>query len=107
MAIGPLEFNASIPRVTDYAQIVQNEDDKGAHQHMHATDVVRQETDDKANTVNRSDETTNDHNNFDARDKGSNEYTGDGGRRREKKKEPETGGKVIVKGRPGSFDVRI
>ena len=40
----------------------------------------------------------------DAREKGSSEYTGDGGRQR--KKEKNTGGKVIVKGRQ-SFDVKI
>ncbi len=106
MAIGPMEFNASIPRVQDYAQIVQNEDDKGAYQHLHATEVVRQETDNKANTVNRSDQATNDHNNFDASDKGSNEYHGDGGQKR-RSDEHKDSGKVIVKGHHGSFDVRI
>lgn len=107
MAIGPLEFQGAIPRVQDYASIRQNEDSKGATDQMHATNVVNHETDVKATSVNRQDETSNNHNNFDAREKGSNEYGGDGGKKRKNAEEPAKEGKVIVKGRPDSFDIRI
>lgn len=106
MAIGPLEIQGAIPRVQDYAQLKQNEDAKGALDQMNASQVVRQETENKADTVNKSDQTSNDHNQFDAREKGSNEYEGDGGKKR-KNGNGSFGGKVIVKGQPGSFDIRI
>ena len=43
---------------------------------------------------------------FDAKEKGSNEYTGDGGRRGKKKEKQEADGKVLLKG-IGNFDVSM
>ncbi len=107
MAIGPLEIQGAIPRVQDYASLKHSEDSKGVVDQTNASFVVSRETDNKANSVSRGEETSNNHNNFDAREKGSNEYSGDGGKKRKNTEESVKEGKVIVKGRPASFDIRI
>ena len=43
---------------------------------------------------------------FDAKEKGSNEYRGDGGRKGKKKEKQEADGKVLLKG-VGNFDISM
>lgn len=107
MAIGPLELNGAISRVQDFAVQRHNEEGKGALDQVNAQHVIRKEEDNKANTVNRSEHTAENQKKFDAKEKGSNEYAGDGGRKNKQHEESHGEGKVIVKGQPMSFDVRI
>lgn len=107
MAIGPIEIHGAISRVQDFAVQRQNEDGKGVLDQVNAQQVVRRDEENKANTVNRSEQTSEDRKKFDAKEKGSNEYAGDGGKKNKSQEEKREEGKVIVKGQPMSFDVRI
>ena len=107
MAIGPLELQATIPRVQDFAIQRQGEETKIATDQAHVVQHMKDETDNKHNAVTRADDPSNNLKKFDARDKGSNEYSGDGGRHRKQEEEKEKEGSVVVKGYPGSFDIRI
>lgn len=106
MGIGPIEIQGSISRTQDFASIRLNEDNKGAHLQVQITQSNQKETDEKVNTVKRGDDVSKDQKSFDAREKGSNEYHGDGGQARNEK--TVTGdGKVIIKGMDSSFDIKI
>ena len=86
MAIGFVEMQGQITRAQDFTSIKHNDDNKG---------MVEQ-----ANFGHQMTKQPEYHERkFDAKDKGSNEYHGDGGRsRREKKEESsEPDGKVIMK----------
>ena len=88
MAFGSLEI-ASIPRTQDYSVMKQNEDNKGAFQQMtlgqHNADWYTGQ--------------------YDAKEKGHNEYAGNGGDKRRKKKEPEDG--VVIQKQHRGFDIKI
>ena len=103
MAMGSIELG-TIARSQDYTSLKQNEDNKGiAQQSVLVQDRQRDETR-KSQQVNQGDETMWQQKKFDARDKGSNSYEGNGGRDRKKEKQPD--GKVILKGQ-GGFDIKI
>lgn len=105
MAVGAIE-NATIARVQDYSAIKQNEDNKGfAHQVSIGQDR-EQDNRQKARQVRQGDETQWQNKRPDAREKGSNEYQGNGGRDRRGKK-PEAD-QMVIKDRPRQgFDVKI
>lgn len=107
MAIGFIEVNGSIPRVQDYAQYKHNEDNKSAvmQSDLHTSALKHEES--KATEVNRGDNASNNLKKFDARDKGSNEYYGDGGKDRKDGKKASHEGKVVQRGQTSSFDIRI
>lgn len=104
MAIGAIELQGAITRVQDYASIRQNEDGKIISDQAAVVSDVKKEAENKSNAVNRGDDVTNNQKKFDAREKGSNEYYGDGGRNRNQAKDQ---GKVMAKGQTESFDIRI
>ena len=103
MAMGSIELG-TIARSQDYTTIKQNEDNKNiAQQSVLIQDREKEDTQ-KTKQVNQSDNAEWQQKKFDAREKGSNSYEGDGGSKRKKEKEPD--GKVILKGRSG-FDIKI
>ncbi len=104
MGLGPIELNGAISRTQDYSTVKQNEDNKGMiHQEAFQTKFEK-ELDQRLTQVNRQEDIRREERKFDAKEKGDNEYYGNGGRR--KKKENKDNGKVIVKGRQ-SFDIKI
>ncbi|MCR4727414.1 MAG: hypothetical protein K5796_02010 [Lachnospiraceae bacterium] len=105
MGIGPLELSGAISRTQDFAVIKQHEDNKGAVDQANIMQSARKEEEEKANYVNVTDEVSNYNKKFDAKEKGNNEYHGDGGKHREKQPEHEDG-KVTIK-RESTFDIRI
>ena len=88
MAFGSLEI-ASIPRTQDYTVMKQNEDNKGAFQQMTLGQQTQKHTEQLTKEVHK--------------EKGNNEYAGNGGKRR--KKQPEDG--VVVKKEHQGFDIKI
>ena len=108
MGLGPLELSGVLQRSQDIATIRHNEEHKGQVDQNHFADRLSKEVDDRANTVRSTTETLNDQKKFDAKEKGSNEYTGDGGRRRKEEdaKNREKEG-VHIKMSESSFDIRI
>lgn len=101
MAFGSIEFT-TITRAQDYTTIKQNEDNKAMTDQTNLGVQAQKTQDANANTVTDSTNAEWHNQRQDAREKGSNEYAGDGGKKRGKKEE----GKVVVKGRP-SFDMKI
>lgn len=105
MAIGAIELQGTIARTNDYAQLRHTEDNKSAFQQAGITADIRKATDVKQETVNRNTGKDEHMEKFDAKEKGSNEYSGDGKRHNKKEEAPD--GKVVIKGTGSSFDVRI
>ena len=114
MGLGPLELSGVLQRTQDIATIRHNEEHKGQVDQNHFVDRLNKEVDDRANTVKSTTETLNEQKKFDAKEKGSNEYTGDGGngRGRGQHEEDAKGHKdgkdgVHLKMSESSFDIRI
>lgn len=101
MAFGAIEFT-TITRAQDYTTIKHNEDNKGFVDQTNFSQQVQKTTEQSIRQVNRSDDPEWHHNNPDAKEKGNNEYQGDGGRYRKQG----TKEQVVVKGR-GGFDIKI
>ena len=105
MGIGPMELSGAISRTQDFAILKHNEDNRGAVEQVNIAQIARKEEEDKATTVNVTDEVSNYNKRFDAKEKGSNEYNGDGGKHREQKQENHDG-TVKIKSE-STFDIRI
>lgn len=110
MAIGHIELNTAMTRIQDYTTQKHNEDQRGAvqndHMHNHFTKELKQDMKQvvKTDQSEYQNKTQYQNKKFDARDKGSNQYTGDGGKNRKQKDKSED------KGSPGQysgFDVKI
>lgn len=101
MAFGTIEFT-TISRAQDYTTIKQNEDNKPMLDQSHLSVRAERTVEELAKTVTDSSEADWHNKKHDARDKGSNEYAGDGGKNRKKKEEKD---RVIVKG--GGFDMKV
>lgn len=100
MAIGQIEIQGQITRAQDYTFLKHNEDTRGTVEQANAGEQVNKQADEKVNKVNQKQQPENRNNKHDAKEKGSNEYSGDGGRnrKREKNELKEPDGKVLLKG---------
>jgi len=112
MAINPIEI-ATVARSQDYAIIKHNEDHKAIDQQAALLDQTLKDAQEKQSEVLRQERAKWHDKSFDAREKGSNEYYGDGGEKKheknkEKKQQEHHGTKdqVIVNGHQ-SFDIKI
>ncbi len=105
MGISPIELSGGIQRVQDFAQIKQQEDNRPLVNQMNSETTVDRHVDERINTVEKKDDAESYQHGFDSKEKGSNEYYGDGGRGRKKK--DSDGGHVVKKGIGSGFDVRI
>ena len=107
MGIGPLELSGAISRTTDFANIRHNQENKTMVDQTNVNLSLNRQAVAKANTVERGNDANNDQKKFDAKEKGSNEYSGDGGKRRNNQNNKNKDGIVIPKGPTGGFDIRI
>ncbi|RKJ43550.1 hypothetical protein D7X25_25810 [bacterium 1XD42-8] len=105
MAISPLEMNGMITRTQDYSAMKHNENSKGAIDQNNLQNQFTKTVDQHIKTVHNPDDAQYHQYGYDSKEKGNNEYTGDGGKNRKKKKEKNEG-KVIVKDKK-SFDMKI
>lgn len=104
MAVGAIQ-NATIARVQDYTTIKQNEDNKGYMNQVSIGQAQEENKQQKARQVRSGEETNWQNKRHDAKEKGSNEYRGDGGRNRQGKK---TADQMVIKDQPRqSFDMKI
>ncbi len=94
---------ATIARSQDYTTIKHNEDNKAAVQQNMISQQINRDVEQRAREVRSGDHAEWQNKKFDAKDKGSNEYSGNGGNKRRKK---EDDGRIVVKGRSG-FDMKI
>ncbi len=110
MAIGQIELNNAMTRIQDYSAQKQNEDLKSVVQQGQAQDKFNKELNQDMKTVVKinqeeyQNKTQYQNKQFDAREKGSNQYFGDGGKQKKKKEKSED--KVLKKQNSG-FDIRI
>ncbi len=105
MAIGMIELQGQITRAQDYTTIKQNEDNKPMLDQMNFGEQMTRQVERKAEEVNQTDKSEYYNRKFDAKDKGDNEYRGDGGKKR--KKQGREDGKVFLKGSTSHFDVSL
>lgn len=104
MAFGSIEI-PTIARAQDYTTIKHNEDNKALVDQTVIGQQAEKTATQRANSVTDTEDAQWQEKQHDARDKGSNEYTGDGGSRRRRPGNKEQG-RVVVKGRD-SFDMKI
>lgn len=103
MAIGFVEMQGQITRAQDFTTVKHNEDTKGLVDQSNFGQQMTRQVEKQAQRVNEREKTENRQKKFDAKEKGSNEYHGDGGRNR-KKQSREPDGKVLLKG-VSTFDI--
>lgn len=102
MAMGVIEI-AAITRTQDYIPLKQNEDNKGILQQENSVLQVQKQADQSTKEVRRGENAGWYNKKSDAKEKGSNEYNGDGGRER---KREEKSAQVVVNGHRG-FDIKV
>lgn len=104
MAFGSIEIT-TITRAQDYTTIKHNEDNKAMFDQTHMVQQSQKDINQKAKEVRTSENAQWQNKKFDAREKGSNEYGGDGGGKRNEARQQKQG-QVIVNGHR-SFDMKI
>lgn len=102
MGFGSIEFTA-ISRSQDYTTIKQNEDNKSLQDQTNIGQQIQKQTQQLTKEVKDSGNSDWYNRQPDAKEKGHNEYAGDGGRKRKKQEQHE---KMVVKGRSG-FDIKV
>ena len=106
MAFGSIDLT-TISRAQDYSGLKQNEDNRGLVEQTNITQDIRKTIEQRIREVHSSDNPEWHQRNPDAKEKGSTEYSGDGGRHRKGSKPQD---KVVVKGKGSgvsSFDMKI
>lgn len=103
MAFGSIELT-TISRAQDYTTIKHNEDNKVNVDQANFSEQFQKTTEQNIRGVRQSDNTQWHENRPDAKEKGKNKYSGDGGRGRGK--QPDKKEQVVVKNR-GGFDMKI
>lgn len=106
MAITPLEQYGTIGRTQDFSTIKQQEENKMLGSQTIIQSQVEKNAENRLSQVRQADNSEMLDKKFDAKEKGDNQYAGDGGRGRKKAPAKQTDGKVILKG-AGSFDMKI
>ncbi|MBR3606158.1 MAG: hypothetical protein IKL51_01090 [Lachnospiraceae bacterium] len=109
MAIGHVELNNAMTRIQDYTTIKHNEDQKSSVQQNQFQNQFTKELNKDIRQVVKTDQseyqnkTEYQNKKFDARDKGSNQYTGDGGKRRRQNQQKDEGKNIRTSG----FDMKV
>lgn len=104
MAIGLVEMHGTIARAQDFTTIKQNEDQKSLVDQSNYQQQFNKEINERPHQVTRQENADFMNRKFDAKDKGDNQYSGEGGKRGKKDKEED--GRVIIKGQ-SKFDIKI
>ncbi len=97
MAIGFVEMQGQITRAQDFTTLKHNDDSKGMVEQANVGQQMTRQIERQVNRVNKGDQPEYHEKHFDAKDKGSNEYNGDGGRSRKRKPGENPDGKVLLK----------
>lgn len=98
MAIGFVSMQGQITRAQDFTTIKHNEDHKPNVDQANVVQHMTKQTEQKTTRVTNSAKSEYHQQKFDAKDKGKNEYYGDGGRERKQRDKSEEDGKVLLKG---------
>lgn len=103
MAFGSIEFT-TISRAQDYSTVKQNEDNHASLQQNLISSQNEKTQMRRMRDVNEADDSRWTNEKFDARDKGKQQYQGNGGRNRQKKETVKD--QVLPKQRTG-FDMKV
>jgi len=99
MALGAIEMQGQIMRTQDYSSIKHQEDAKTEVAQSNIAQTRQTEAERQFNRVNRSEQSAKQQMKQDASEQGNNEYSGDGGaKRNEARAKRESDGKVLIKG---------
>lgn len=103
MAFGSIELT-TISRSQDYTTIKQNQDNKVVVDQGNFEQQLNKNVEQLTREVHSSDNSDWQNKKFDAKEKGSNEYSGNGGKQRRKEEKQI---EKVVKKKPQSFDMKI
>lgn len=106
MAIGFVEMQGQITRAQDFTSIKHNEDTRPMVDQANFGQQMTRQIERQVSRVNEGKQPEYQEKNFDAKEKGDNEYNGDGGRARKKKLEENADGKVLMK-KADHFDFSV
>lgn len=106
MAISMVEMNGAVQRTQDYATLKHNENNKTINDQTNFQTQFSKQVQEKSTQVKRGDDAQNQNQRQDAKEKGKNQYFGDGGKRRQTGNNNSGDGKVIRKNSSG-FDMKI
>jgi len=102
MAIGVLELS-TITRAQDYTTIKHNQDTKGMVDQVNFSQQSDKNVEQMTKQVQSGEETMWQNKKFDAKEKGSNSYEGNGGK---KQKKEDTQEQIVIKGHQ-RFDIKV
>lgn len=105
MAFGIVELNTAMTGIRDINAIKHQEDTKGVFQQTNIHTQIDKNIEVKLKSVNSGEDVENYQKKFDAKEKGSGSYSGDGGKQKKKREEITPDGRVIPK--RGGFDMKI
>ena len=106
MAISPIVLNGTISASQNVSNYKSNDDSKAAVLHSNTQTKIEHKVEQKLSRVREQDDAEMKHKGFDAREKGSNEYEGDGGQHRRHAEYKSEDGAVYIKEK-GGFDISI
>lgn len=104
MPITPVEWNSVMSNTQDFTTVRHHEEMKGMVDQSNFQSTLDKEVDNRVNQVRNKDDAQMNEHKFDAKEKGSNQYNGNGGSARKQKAAPVD--KVTVKG-ISHFDMTI
>ena len=105
MSIRPVDFNGMIQRTQDVSTLKQNEDNRPVVEQQTIFSQEMKKAEQDLHQVVHAREKENAGYRYDAKEKGKNEYAGNGGKHR-KKENSEKDGVVVTKQHQG-FDIKI
>lgn len=105
MAFGITDLNTVMTGVNGFNAIKHQEDTKGMVQQTNIHSQINRNVEEKLKNVNSSENAENYQKKFDAKEKGSNSYSGDGGQKKKKPEDKKSEGKVVPK--YTGFDMKI
>lgn len=106
MAINPIILQGQITRTPEFTTIKHNEDTKGMVDQLNIHKQFDSQVDNKLHQVQKKDDPENEGKQYDAKEKGNEQYTGDGGQKRKKRNKQQPDGKVLLKGQ-SNFDIKV
>ena len=104
MAITPVEWNSVMSNTQDYTSARHQEEMKGMVDQTNFQSALDKEVKDRVNQVREKDDAQMNGKKYDAKEKGSNQYSGDGGSKRKQKEVAVD--RVTVKGM-SHFDMTV
>lgn len=105
MAIGFVEMQGQVTRAQDFTTIKHNEDTRSMVDQANFGQQMTKQVERQVNRVNEGKQPEYHERKFDAKDKGDNEYSGDGGKSRKRKPGENPDGKVLMK--KSNFDFSV